>query len=261
VRRTLCAFVFLLVVGVSARADEWNKSFPLTARPTVVLEVDDGRIQVSAGAGKQVSANVSTTGWRIAPGEVQVDARQDGDRVEITVRVPRGHRFAVGARWVHVQLTVPNESDLNLHTRDGSITADGVKGTQRLRTGDGSIEATRLDGSVNLDTRDGKIRVDGRFDLLEARTGDGSIDADARPGSKMTSGWTLRTGDGTVTLRLPPDLAADLNASTGDGRVHVELPVTMSGSMRENSVRGKMNGGGPPLEIHSGDGSIRIQRF
>lgn len=260
-RRTLCAFVFLLVVGLSARADEWNKSFPVTGKPTVVLEVDDGRIRVNSGAGRQVSANVSTAGWRIAPGEVQVDARQEGNRIEITVRVPRGPHFTVGSRWAHVDLTVPNESDLNLHTRDGSITADAVKGTQRLRTGDGSIEATRLDGSVNLDTHDGRIRVDGRFDLLEARTGDGSIEAEVLPGSKMTSGWALRTGDGSVTLRLPPDFAADLDASTGDGRVHVDLPVTTSGSMRENTVRGKMNGGGPPLDVRSGDGTIRIQRY
>lgn len=260
-RRTLCAFAFLLVAGLSARADEWNKSFPVTGKPTVVVEVDDGRIRVNSGAGAQVSANVSTASWRIAPGEVQIDTRQEGNRVEITVRVPHGARFTVGARWVHLQLTVPTESDLNLHTKDGSITADGVKGTQRLRTGDGSIEASRLDGAANLDTRDGKIRVDGRFDALEARTGDGSIEADVHPGSKMTSGWLLRTGDGSVTLRLPADFAADLEASTGDGRVHVDLPVTTSGSMRENAVRGKMNGGGQPLEVRSGDGTIRIQKY
>ncbi len=260
-RRILCACVFLVSVAVCARADEWNKTFPVTGKPTVVLEVDDGRIRVNTGTSPQVTANVSTASWRIASGEVQVDSRQDGNRIELTVHVPHEARFTIGARWVHVQLTVPQESDLNLHTKDGSIVADGVKGTQRLRTGDGSIEVDRLDGSANLDTRDGRIRVDGRFDLLEARTGDGSIEADIRPGSKMTSGWLLRTGDGHITLRLPQDFAADLDASTGDGRVHVDLPVTMSGSMRENSTRGKMSGGGQPLEVRTGDGTIRIQRY
>jgi hypothetical protein len=43
--------------------------------------------------------------------------------------------------------------------------------------------------------------------------------------------------------------------------VTVDLPVTVTGTQRESTVRGKMNGGGETLTVESGDGSIRLQRW
>jgi hypothetical protein len=73
----------------------------------------------------------------------------------------------------------------------------------------------------------------------------------------------LRTRDGSVSLRLPQDIAADLDAHTGDGRIDSDFPVTVSGSSLTDSksVRGRLNGGGPLLEIRTGDGSIHISRY
>jgi hypothetical protein len=38
------------------------------------------------------------------------------------------------------------------------------------------------------------------------------------------------------------------------------MPVTTSGKIRQNEVRGKMNGGGNLLVIHTGDGSIHLRK-
>jgi len=34
--------------------------------------------------------------------------------------------------------------------------------------------------------------------------------------------------------------------------------LTVEGRYESNNVRGKLNGGGPVLSIHTGDGSIRL---
>jgi DUF4097 and DUF4098 domain-containing protein YvlB len=216
---------------------------------------------VSGSNQPRVLATVTTVGYRIAPGEVQVEEHQTGNRVEITVRVPSGARWGFGNRSIRVMVTVPQQSDLELRTKDGSITVDDVKGAHQLFSGDGRIEARGLDGSLKAETRDGSMRIDGRFDSLQAGTGDGRIEADVRPGSKMSSGWYVHTGDGSITLRLPQDFTADLEAHTGDGRISVDLPVTTTGSLREHEVRGKLNGGGYPFEVRSGDGSIKLARY
>jgi hypothetical protein len=39
------------------------------------------------------------------------------------------------------------------------------------------------------------------------------------------------------------------------------MPVTVSGSLEHTRIRGKLNGGGPLLEITTGDGSIRIGKY
>jgi hypothetical protein len=39
------------------------------------------------------------------------------------------------------------------------------------------------------------------------------------------------------------------------------MPVTVNGSIETSRIRGKVNGGGPLLEVTSGDGSIHISKF
>jgi hypothetical protein len=63
-----------------------------------------------------------------------------------------------------------------------------------------------------------------------------------------------------VTLEIPENLAADVDLHTGDGHIDLDMPVTTTGKIRQNQVRGKLNGGGNLLVIHTGDGSIRLRK-
>ena len=280
--RTPMAIVGLLVAGsaLSARADEWKKTFPLTGRADLRVETNDGRVRVDTYEGKEIEARVETMGWKIADNEVRVSANQTGNSVQLDVKLPR--RWSMGwsgNRWVHIDLRIPRESNLWVRTGDGSVevqpivgsldvqTGDGhitvasAKGEVRLATGDGHIEARELDGRLDASSGDGHITVAGRFDRLNLRTGDGRIDARALPGSKMDASWSVRTGDGSVTLRLPDGFAADLDAETRDGRISVDFPVAVSGMLSQRTIRGKINGGGQVLSVHTGDGSIRLERL
>ncbi len=149
---------------------------------------------------------------------------------------------------------------IDLHTNDGGIAVDRLKGDIRLRTGDGSIEARDIDGKVEADSGDGRIRIAGRFDALNVKTGDGSVDTRVLPGSKMASSWTIRTGDGSVDMVLPADFQANIDATTGDGHISLGIPVTVEGTFSRSQIRGRMNGGGQALSIHTGDGSIRLSK-
>jgi hypothetical protein len=98
------------------------------------------------------------------------------------------------------------------------------------------------------------------LDALSVKTGDGSIDARLQPGSKVNSSWSVRTGDGSVDIVLPADLQANIDASTNDGHISLGIPVTVEGTFSNSQIHGKMNGGGQPLVIHTGDGSIRLSK-
>ena len=277
------AWVGLLALAASASlagADEWSRQYALKGRPELRLSTDDGSVRVVVGTGSQIEAQVTTEGWTIGPGEVTVTESQTGDRVVIEVRLPRrfsmfGHR---GRRSVKLVVRVPSEADLDIRTGDGSvelapisgrvtvstgdgsISAEGLRGEIRLHTGDGSIRATGLDGRLQADTGDGSMRVRGRFESLDLRTGDGRIEAEVESGSKVSAAWSLSSGDGGITLRIPEDLGAELDARAGDGRVVVDVPVTVTGKVSRSAVRGKLAGGGGSLRLHTGDGSIRLQR-
>jgi DUF4097 and DUF4098 domain-containing protein YvlB len=155
---------------------------------------------------------------------------------------------------------MPREGRVDLHTGDGKIELGNFKGEMLLRSGDGSQEVNGVDGKLRALTGDGHIRADGRFDELDLKTGDGRVDARATAGSALATSWKLESGDGTVTLEVPENLAADVDLHTGDGHIDLDMPITTSGKIREGEVHGKLNGGGNLLMIHTGDGSIRLRK-
>jgi hypothetical protein len=71
----------------------------------------------------------------------------------------------------------------------------------------------------------------------------------------------LRSGDGNITLRLPSDFRADIDAQTGDGHLEVDIPIATTIAGREHSIAGKINGGGIPIELRTGDGDIRLRKM
>ena len=271
------ALALVALAASPARGDEWSHQYPLKGGPELHVKTDDGSVRIETGAGSGIDVRVTTVGWRIAPGEVTITESQVGDRVDIEVRLPKDrHGLRVGHRSISVAVRVPKQADLHVHTGDGgievqavsgqldlstgdgSITADGLQGGIRLHSGDGSIRATGLSGRLQADTGDGPMNVRGRFDVLDLRTGDGGIEATAEAGSKVEAAWSLRSGDGGITLRLPEGLGADIDAHTGDGGIVLDKPVTVTGTISPNRVRGKLGAGGLPLRIHTGDGSIRL---
>ena len=256
--------VFPLAIAISsgaALADDWSKTFQISGHPDLRVNANDGSVTVRTWDRKEIEARVTTVRWRI-PSDVQVIDHQTGDHVEIEVRMPH-HAFAFnfGQRNIQVELRVPRELRSDIRTGDGSIVAENLRGETRLSTGDGRIEATSLDGTLDAQTGDGRIVIRGRFDMLNLHTGDGSIEAEVNNGSRITSEWSVRTGDGHVTLRLPANFSADLDVHTGDGHIQSDLPVTASGSRSDHELRGKLNAGGPLLVVRTNDGSIRLEKM
>lgn len=280
-RITWILLTFLIAFSVSASADEWRKNYSTTGKPDIHLDANDAEIRVYTADRKDIEAVVITQGYRIGTGGVSISERQLGDRIELSLHTPNFHVFSFGFhKSVRVELNIPRQADLDLrsgdgnisaenlngkitlHSGDGNIRVDSGKGSFSLESGDGRIEGRDLNGELRAETKDGAVRINGVFTDLDLRTGDGSIDAEARPGSKMASGWTVRTGDGSVNLGLPDGFSANVDVHTGDGHITVDFPVTVESgfALRQNAIRGKINGGGQVLEIKTGDGNITLRR-
>ncbi len=262
--RFLLLFVVCIVaLGCSAFAEEWNHTYQVGDKPALHVETNDASIEISRGVSRTIVARVITEGYKIDNGDVRVTEHQAGDAVDLQVHVPNqwGMHVSWGNHRVRVEVQVPPETALELHSGDGHINVAGTSGPARIDTGDGSIEVRDFSGSIKGHTGDGHMTIDGVLTDVDLRTGDGHIDLTARPGSKMNGGWLIHTSDGRVEARLPQDFAAELYAHTGDGHIQMDIPVTVNGSIERSRIRGKINGGGPLLEITTGDGSIRISKY
>jgi hypothetical protein len=257
-RAALYLSVSLAAIAM-AQGEDWHKSFTVTGQPELRVDAKDGSVTVHVWDQTSISANVSATGWRIGPGELEIVDHQIGGRVELDLRLPSA-RFGVGHRAIRMEIRVPRNTRLDIRTGDGSIRVYEVAGEMRLVTGDGKIEADGVQGTILARSGDGGVSVRGRLESVSLHTGDGSVELSAMPGSRLAAGWRIETGDGSVTVRLPSDLSADLDVRTGDGDMRVDLPF-MSTQRDKKGLKGKLNGGGPLLSIRTGDGSVRLGRI
>jgi DUF4097 and DUF4098 domain-containing protein YvlB len=260
-RLSLATLALAVVAVLPAHADEWSKTYTISGKPDLRVETSDANIRVTTWDQNTIEARVETSRYKIGEDGIRVEEHQNGDTVEIDVRYPH-HNFNIewGNHKVDVIIRMPREGRVNLHTGDGKIDLADFKGEMDLHTGDGSENLEGVDGKLHATTGDGHITAHGRFDELELKTGDGHVDVRASQGSTLASGWRLETGDGNVSLEIPSDFSADVSLHTSDGHIDLDMPVVTEGKIRENEVHGKLNGGGNPLTIHTGDGSIHLRK-
>jgi DUF4097 and DUF4098 domain-containing protein YvlB len=245
------------LIPLRATADDWHKQWSVGTKPELRITAGDASVSVESGSERSIEATLTTRGISIGDSGVRVRGSQTGDRVEIEVRVPQTH-FGFNMRSIRLEVRVPHSITGDIHTGDGSVKLRDLHGSIRADTGDGSIEADDLDGTLEARSGDGSMHVRGRFDNLQVHTQDGSVDIRALLGSRVQSEWRVQTGDGSVSVRIPPNLAANLELHTGDGSIHLDLPLTTSGTQNEHEMQGKLNGGGPPVVVRTGDGSISV---
>lgn len=256
------------------RVSEWSegnaeeKIKKLEANPPIQQSGND--IRIGHIDDPELRHHISISYEVVVPAETDLrvqsgsgDQRVDGIRGPLEVNSGSGGLkiSAIGDR-VHAE------------TGSGDIDIDSVKGSVHAKTGSGSIDANGIAGAFEADTGSGRItlqqtapgavRVDtgsGGMELhgvrgsLQAKAGSGTIQADGSP----TGAWTVHTGSGEVKLKLPSDAAFDLDAHTSSGSISIDQPHTVQGSVGRKEVRGRVGGGGVPVEVDTGSGDIQIR--
>jgi DUF4097 and DUF4098 domain-containing protein YvlB len=266
--RKTCLLLFIAILAVTvftafAHADDWMKTYDLSGQPDLRVEARDANIHLEAWDQNKIEARVTTHGWHIGSGGLEIVEHQQGNAVEIELREPRHAHFSISVetRRTEVEIQMPRSAKVNLHSSDGNVVAKGLQGEFDFTTGDGRLELEDIDGTLHAHTSDGSVRVSGRFDVLALCTSDGRVEAEARPGSQLREPWELSSSDGSVTLRVPADLAADVGLHTSDGRITTNIPIAVEGSFSGHDLHGKMNGGGNRLTVHTSDGSVTLDKF
>jgi DUF4097 and DUF4098 domain-containing protein YvlB len=262
-----------------------DKRFTVSGTPAVRVTTFDGSIQIQSWDNPDVLIEIEKRGpTRESIDALEVKSSQDGNTIELEVKQPRRESFTgIGIhRSASARLTVsvPRRANVRARSGDGSIQIDRVNGLIDLNTGDGSIRAGRVagelklhtgdgsvtvedaDGRLDIDTGDGSVTVGGKLTAVRLHTGDGSIVYRAQAGTAMTEDWEITTGDGGVSLYLPADFSAELDAHTGDGTIRNDLSLLEgagAGEVSRRTVRGRIGAGGRQLRIRTGDGSINLR--
>ena len=207
----------------------------------------NGRIHVTGGAGNAVEV----TAEKIGKGSTQeaardalrrLEIREDAtpDRVRLETRVPTGAgMFNRGGAEVRYTIRVPAGAHLKLETVNGGIEVRDVQGRTEASTTNGGIVARGLAGPVDASTTNGGIELE--------------VDAVSADGIRM------ECTNGGLRLRLPRDARADVSARVTNGGISLtDLPLEIVGEQSRRRLEGRLNGGGPRVEIEGTNGGIRI---
>ena len=270
------ALVLLAASSVNAAEKRLDRTFAVSPGGTLIVDADSASVRVSGNDTNQVSVRMSTRDSEENLAKTTLDALQNADGVTVTLRRQRKSSWFNWGSWngeQRIDVTVPRRYGVSVRTGGGSvelrdtigpatlrtsggdIDAKNVNGTVELRTSGGGILAESIQGDVDAETSGGDIRlllVDGK---IKGRTSGGSVRCSLVGGNR---GISATTSGGDIELTLPRAVAGNLEMSTSGGDITTDIPVTAT-VLKNDHLRGSLNGGGQEIEARTSGGSIRLR--
>lgn len=268
-RLGLAAVTIASALPSAAAADierRLERTFPVTSASVIVVRISGGPIQVTTAPGTSADVRLIQTVRTDSDREADemldrytIALTEEAGRITLTAR----RRSDLGwGRWndrvrLSVVVTVPPNVRLDLDTSGGPITVRGER-TAPLSadTSGGSITVDGGGAEMNLDTSGGHIEVGRALATLRANTSGGGIDvAYVGPDARLIE---VDTSGGSIDIGVDPRAKLSVSASTSGGGVSVSGLSYSTDTIRRNSTRGAINGGGGSLRAETSGGSIRI---
>jgi hypothetical protein len=273
-RYSVFALVFLTACSSNAAEKKVERTFPVSPGGVLIVDADSASVRVSGSDTNQVTVRMIARGSNEDLASAKLEAVPNDRGVAVTMRLRKNGWFNWGFwnRGGEIEVTVPQQYGVDIHTSGGSIgltgttgsaslhtsggeiVAKNVNGTVEARSSGGGIYAETIRGDVDADTSGGSVRlldVDGK---IRGNTSGGSVECRL---VGLNRGISATTSGGSIQLTVPRATRANLAATTSGGSIHSDLSVSTT-SQQEGQLKGSINGGGEPIDAHTSGGSISL---
>ncbi len=146
------------------------------------------------------------------------------------------------------------DGTIDLRTSGGSISLDNLKGNTKAITSGGSIKATELRGESVVKTSGGSIALREIYGTLDAATSAGSMDVEIM---ELGKSLNLSVSSGGMTVKMPLNKGMNLDCSAQ--KVNIEGLKNFDGEIDKAYVKGKLNGGGIPVNMKVSSGNLTVR--
>ena len=265
----------LLCSTISAGPIRHEQHFKVDAHPVITIHNPEGLITVKAWTKAEVmiiSMPAST--------EIEVDAEQMGNRVDVSTR-SISDSVAPGDLRADFQINVPEDAELQIHNDVGSVNVANVLGDMNVETVAAGVDLEDTSGYLTVKTVGGSFQcvrcagrievssITGSFRLIDlksahvwAQTSTGNI---LFNGAFLPNGtYSLKNYSGVIEVRFSPTDSFDMSATSLKGKVVNEAKLTPSTHEHHflprwgNALFGTFNQGRAKVELTSFDGTINI---
>lgn len=262
-----------------AATQRTEKHFAVNGRPMVVIQnVANGRIEVKSAKIQEVTVIASQNSDKI-----NFEIERAGDRIDVRANTVDASAQPLDLE-TSLQLTVPEETELQLKTENGLIYVEQVTGDMTLESVAGDIHLKEVSGYIIVKTAGGSLvctQCAGKVDFKSVSGGAqflqpalNRVEASTSFGNILFDGDFIRTGlysmkssKGLVEVRFSGNDSFDLNAQTTLGTVDNQAAAYFKpdshGTIRRHlqsfrSLFGTVGAGLAKVELSTYSGTIRI---
>ncbi|HGY56229.1 MAG TPA: hypothetical protein ENK44_11030 [Caldithrix abyssi] len=253
----LAMFLPVYLLAKTTFEESYKKIIPVKDKTGIEIRNTNGRVEISSWdrdeveiiAYKKVQGEDKEKSRRYLS-DIEIEIDDDEGMIEVDVDFPDKKEKSGGFfSWIFgnggmnasvaFEVKVPRTFDLNIRSTNGSVSVADCRGHIRLKTVNGKITAQNVAGTLNAKSTNGKIKV---------------YMTDVDPDEDMS----LQTTNGSITLSLPADIRAEVEARTTNGRISCDFPLDKEGSATKHRLDGYINGGGALLYLKTLNGNISI---
>jgi hypothetical protein len=263
---TILIFCAFYSTSFSQSSREINKVIPLKSDGHLFIDTYKGSITITTHEKPQVELNVKIesddTDSRDAERDVEETEIEITDRDnELILRTDykniehhHNHSFwdwiadpsesSYALPLVHYTVKMPRTASLRIKDYKSDSRIEDVKSNVRFYTYKGDVEIEKLDGRIDLETYKSKVRIS--F-------------------IKFAGDSRFETYKGNIRLEIPEKNGFELQTDFGK-RVNFITDFDVEAVDRDRKhhsydYRGKINGGGPSLELSSNKGDIHLKAY
>jgi len=273
------AGLLLMPLACLAAGQKIERHFTVKGRPVVMIQnVANGRIEVKSWKNPEIVVSASQPSNKIG-----LDMEQADNRIDVTASIvdSSGQESELTE---NIQLTVPEETELQIKSQSGLIYVEQVLGDMTLESVGGDIHLKEVSGYIIVKTTGGTLvctlcggklkfdSVSGSAQILQPSftnvtlyTSFGNILFD---GDFIRTGiYSMKSGRGLVEVRFAGTDSFDLNAQTASGTVDNRAEAFLkpdshgirhSASKYAKGLFGSVGNGLAKVELSSFSGTIRI---
>lgn len=187
---------------------ETPQAFTVNQNAVISVQNNVGNITIHrGGSGNQVSVTTTVRDDFLGHDPQVAYNSGDGNTLNIAVEDNRSGLNFVNLSSVNLDITVPDNMNLDLHTSLGDINIEGFQGqiTAQSSAGDVTVTDVNLSGSGELQSSAGNVDFSGTF-------------AD-------NANYTLHTSAGNVDANFDPQDNVHIDARTSAGDIDSDLPA------------------------------------
>ena len=259
--RLMTLSLFVALAGVTASAQDFQRSFNLGAGGSVNVRNISGDVIVNGHDGQAIIVTAIKSGRD--RDKVNIEDRSTGNAVDVRVDYPdRCDNCDVDVRF---EVKVPRSIAYKFNSFSsvsGNVSVTGVTGDLNAKTISGETTVNNVNGSVNASSVSGDVHVGKVEGTVSAKSTSGDVEVEILSLEGAAASMEFSSVSGDVLVKLPGNLDADVKLSTMSGGLKTDFPLTIEESKygTGRKANGKIGNGSRVLKISTLSGDVCLLR-